>query len=150
MTGDDMKAILVRVGTVSALCVLSAACVSVDPFDRTADPTSPAAARVEALARANTEFPRWADFPDAPRNVPTAADIRNRVMGLEADETRLNTELAAIVWTLGPDDLEPWAERTRNRMDLRLAQTLDPEAAADARAWAESQRRRAVPPPPLD
>lgn len=147
MTGDRMNATLVRVGFAAALCTLAGACASYDPFERPADPTSPAAARVAAMSDADLDYPTWAEFPAAPQNVPTPAEIRTQVLQLEADETRLNGEVSRIVWTLGPDDGEPWAQRTRNRIDMRLAQTLDPEAMALAVAWAEQQRRRAAPPP---
>ena len=155
MTGGGMNATLdrlaapMRLASGLLLAGLCAACVA-SPFDRAADPSSPAAARVNELASANTAYPRWEDFPAEPTNVPTAADIRNGVLGLQASETRLNTQLAALQWTLGPDDGEPWAERTRNRIDLRLAQSLDPDFLQRQLDWAEQQRRRSVAPPRLN
>ena len=71
-----------------------------------------AAQRVAVLARADQSYPRWEDFPAAPQNVPAAADIRNRVLGLESAERQLNRDVAAIDWTLDQGDGEPWAERT--------------------------------------
>lgn len=125
-------------------------CVSYDPFDESTDAASPAAARVQALTSAPLEFPRWADFPAAPRDVPTAEDIRRQVVALEGADAQLAREVAAIGWFLGPEDLEPWAARTRNRLDRALAQPAAPGAVAEAEAWARQLRERATPPPPID
>ncbi|MBN8552713.1 MAG: hypothetical protein J0L52_07445 [Caulobacterales bacterium] len=156
MTANEMKASLRRIKPgaclVAALVLAGATsgCMAYDPFDRTIDPTSPAAQRVEALTQSDMAYPRWADFPPAPQNVPTETDIRNQVLGLESSELRLNREVAAIVWTLTPADGGPWAERTRNRVDVRLARPARPDEAAEAVAWAQRMRQRAEPPPPID
>lgn len=159
MTGDEMNATARRFLRRGRAPLLAAAlvaagglsgCASYDPFDEPTDPTSPAAARVEALTGADMSYPRWAEFPAAPRDVPTAADIREQVVALEAADAALGREVAAIAWFLGPEDLEPWAARTRNRVDRRLAQPAPPGAVAEAEAWARAQRARATPPPPID
>lgn len=155
MTGDGMNASLHRIESLArlaaalALTGLVSGCVTYDPFDQSIDATSPAAQRVNAVAHADQSYPRWEDFPAAPQNVPTATDIRNRVSGLEASELELNRELAAIQWTLTTDDGAPWAERTLNRVDPRLARPARPDEAAEAVAWAQRMRERAVPPPPI-
>lgn len=156
MTGSGMNATLDRVGwwsraaAVCGLAGLMAGCMSYDPFNRATDPNSPAAQRVESLARADQAFPRWEDFPAEPQNVPTTADIRNQVVALQGADSALDRDVAAIVWTLNEDDGEPWAARTRNRVNMRLAQAVDPAAVAEALAWAERQRARSQPPPPLN
>lgn len=154
MTGDEMNATLDRVATtlgrlagLAALGLLSA-CVS-SPFDRAADPTSPAAQRVETLARRDGAFPRWEDFPAAPQNVPTAADIRARVVAIEAAEAQLGQQVRAIQWTLNESDGDPWARRVRARITPQLARPVEPNAMSEALAWAERLRRRAAPPPPV-
>lgn len=155
MTGDGMNASPHRIESVAHLAValaltgLVSGCMTYDPFNQSIDASSPAAHRVDAVTRADRPYPRWEDFPAAPQNVPTATDIRNRVLGLEAAEVELNRELAAIQWTLTPDDGAPWAERTLNRIDPRLARPARPDEAAEALAWAQRMRERAVPPPPI-
>lgn len=156
MTGDVMNANLVRIGfwarglAIAAAGCLVTGCMAYDPFNQTIDPNSAAAQRVEALARADDSFPRWEDFPAEPQNVPTAADIRNQVRGLQADETELNRQVAAIDWTLDESDGAPWAERTRNRIDPRLARPVDPNEVAEALTWAARMRARSTPPPPIN
>ena len=157
MTGDEMnttarrfpnrvRAVLLAAGVAAGL----GGCLGYDPFDTPTDPASPAAARVDMLATADQSYPRWEDFPAAPQDVPTVTDIRNRVVALETADAALTRDVAAIDWFLGPEDLEPWAERTRNRIDLSLAQPADPDALAEAEAWARRLRERAVPPPPIE
>lgn len=156
MTGDVMNANLVRIGfwarglAIAAAGCAATGCMAYDPFNQTIDANSAAAQRVEALARADDSFPRWEDFPAEPQNVPTAADIRNQVSALEASEVQLNRQVAAIDWTLDEDDGDPWAQRTRNRIDPRLARPVDPEAMAEALAWARRMRERSDPPPPIN
>lgn len=155
MTGTGMNASPHRIdfalrlfAVAGAICALGG-CATYDPFNPATDPSSPAASRVETLARADQTYPRWEDFPAAPQNVPSAGDIRTQVVNLEASELRLNREISAIQWTLTQDDLEPWAGRTRNRVDPRLSRPVDPNELADALAWAERIRARATPPPPI-
>lgn len=156
MTGNRMKASRQRIESWARLALVFAGglsvsgCLGLDPFNQEIDPNSPAAQHVASLARADDSYPRWADFPAAPQNVPTAADIRNRVLGLEAAEAQLNSQVAAIDWTLTEADGDPWAIRTRNRIDPRLARPVDPNAVAEALAWAERMRERSVPPPPIN
>jgi len=156
MTGDRMNASLhridfwARLAAVAALAGVASGCMAYDPFSQAIDPNSAAAQRVAELARADRTYPRWRDFPAAPQNVPTETDIRNRVLGLEASEMQLNREIAAIDWTLTQADGDPWAGRTRNRLNPQLARPADPNAIPDALAWAERERQRAVPPPPIN
>ena len=156
MTGGGMNASLQRIESlarVAAAVALAGAvsgCMAYDPFNQTIDPNSSAAQRVAALARADDSYPTWADFPAAPQNVPTAADIRNRVLNLETAELELNRQVAGIDWTLDEDDREPWAERTRNRLNPRLTRPVDPSEVSEALAWAERMRARSTPPPPIN
>jgi len=156
MTGDGMNASLQRIESwarlVAAVALAGAVsgCMAYDPFNQTIDPNSPAAQRVAALARADQSYPRWADFPAAPQNVPTDADIRNRVLGLETAELQLNRQVSAIDWTLTEADGEPWAIRSRNRIDPRLARPVDPDVLAEALTWARRMRERSEPPPPIN
>lgn len=156
MTGDRMKASRQRIESwmrltlIAAMAGVASGCMSISPFNQEIDPTSPAAQRVAALARADDSYPRWADFPAAPQNVPTATDIRNRVLELEAAEALLDRQVEAIDWTLNEDDGDPWAIRTRNRIDPRLSRPVDPDAVAEAVAWARRMRERSEPPPPIN
>ena len=156
MTGDGMNASVqriesgVRLAAALALAGVVSGCMAYDPFNQDIDPNSAAAQRVAVLARADQSYPRWEDFPAAPQNVPAAADIRNRVLGLESAERQLNRDVAAIDWTLDQGDGEPWAERTRNRIDRRLSRPVDSNSIPEAVAWAQRMRDRSAPPPPIN
>lgn len=155
MTSGEMNGNLMRIVSLMrgvALMGLIGAltgCMAYDPFNQAIDPNSAAAQRVEALARADDAYPRWDEFPAAPQNVPTAADIRNQVRTLEAADAQLNRQIAAIEWTLDERDGDPWARRTRNRIDPRLAQPVDPDEMAEALSWARRLSDRATPPPAI-
>lgn len=156
MTSDEMNGNLVRIGSLSRFIALTAlagaltGCAAYDPFNQGIDPNSAAAQRVEALARADDSYPRWADFPAAPQNVPTPREIRNQVQALEAADAQLNRQVAAIDWTLDERDGDPWARRVRNRIDPRLAQPVDPAEVAEALRWAQALRERSDPPPQIN
>ncbi|MGA9658407.1 MAG: hypothetical protein WBQ60_04820 [Asticcacaulis sp.] len=108
-----------------------------------ADPAQPVAA--PPAANLNS-MPKWSEFPVPPKDVPTAADIRQKVLVAENKRRQLNTEVDAIVWDEG--DPDAYAKAAFAKIDPEKSEALSlyttPEAM-DARA--AELRRRAAPPP---
>lgn len=156
MTCGAMKATARRLSpalrAVASLAVASslAACAATDALAPVTDQTSAAAPSVEAALAQVDGYPRWREFPADPRNVPTTADIRARVEGVEADQAVLEQQVAGIGWTLDRLDLEPWAQAARARLDPRLARAATPEQFREIEPWAAALRERAEAPPPVD
>jgi hypothetical protein len=133
-----------------ALAVLTgslmlAGCLAHDPFAMPADPQSAAAQQVNEAAAQDRPFPRWADFPAAPRDVPTAEDFRMRVVETEEAQRILAAQASQLQWEL--DNTESWAEATRSLVDAGLAEPAPADAAQLTEAWAAAARAKAVPPP---
>ena len=138
---------LIALGAVAAAVVLGG-CANMSALNPTTDSTSPAAARVDALARADQTYPEWKDFPAEPQGVPTPAEFGGRVLEVEADQSLLARQVAAIDWTINYDP-QAWAAEVSSRIDRRLAQPAPANALAEAEAYAAALRRRAAPPPPI-
>ena len=139
---------IVKAGAGAILGLSLAGCLSTNPFDPPVDQSSPAAAQVETLARADADYPRWRDFPAAPQNVPTPAEIRTQVTLLETRQDAFATEVAALRWTL-TENPEAWARQVASNINARLATPPPADATAQAEAFAARLRERAVPPPPI-
>jgi hypothetical protein len=120
-------------------------CVA-DPFNHPTDPSSPVAAEVNQLANTNAPYPRWSQFPAAPKNVPTLPQFAAKARDVSATQTQLLTEASQIQWTL--NDPDALAREARARIDPTLAVPAVPNAMADVEAWAAEARARATPPPP--
>lgn len=120
----------------------------VGAFDPAVDPTSPAAARVEALVAANREYPRWADFPRSREPLPAPQEIAARVDGLEAASGELAAAAARIDWqTTG--DAATYAEAARARVAAVPVDPVSAETAAEIEAFARRARERGRAPPPI-
>ena len=103
---------------------------------------------VEALVAANRTYPRWADFPAAPVDLPTSQALAARVDDLQGSSLRLAGETSSIDWTL--DDPETLAAETRRAVG---AVPTSPDAVrteAEVEAFARRLRERAKAPPPID
>lgn len=129
----------------SAGAVMLSGCLASDPFAPPTDPQSAAAQQVNEAAARNMPYPRWSEFPAAPRDVPTAEDIRMQVVSTEEAKAILQAQAAELVWTL--DDSEGWATAQRSLLDMSLAQPAPADAAAQTEAWAAAARAEAIPPP---
>jgi len=121
----------------------------VGAFDPQADASSPLAPRVQALVDANREYPRWADFPKSPTDLPTTVEVASRVNTVRATGGALAGEVSRIDWQL--TDPEGFARDMEARV---AASTPAPAPAtvqtqAEIEALAERLRRRAAPPPPI-
>lgn len=125
--------------------LLLAGCLAHDPFAPPTDPGSAAAAQVNAAAAKDRPFPRWADFPAAPRDVPTAEQFGMRVVETEEAKAILEAQARELVWTL--DNTEGWATASRGFIDPNLAQPAPADSRARSEAWAAEMRAKATPPP---
>lgn len=147
MTGLKMNASAMKILAISAVCGLLGACGA--PFAAKTDPQSPLTGRIQGLVDANREYPRWADFPAAPTDVPDAGVIAAQVAGLDQTGEALNRSAAAIDWTLS-DDPEAYASEIRRRVEGARMSADTARTAAEVEAFARSLRERSEPPPPID
>ncbi|MFT4954818.1 MAG: hypothetical protein ACI8U3_001192 [Brevundimonas sp.] len=147
MTGLKMNASAMKILAISAVCGLVGACGA--PFAAKTDPQSPLTERIQGLVDANREYPRWADFPSAPTDVPDAGVIAAQVAGLDQTGEALNRSAAAIDWTLN-DDPEAYASEIRRRVEGARMSVDTARTAAEVEAFARSLRERSEPPPPID
>jgi hypothetical protein len=122
-----------------------AGCLAHDPFAPPTDPKSAAAQQVNEAAARDAPFPRWADFPAKPKDVPTAEEFGMRVVETEEAKAILEAQARELVWTL--DNTEGWATAARDFVDPRFAQPAPPDSRAQTEAWAAEMRARATPPP---
>jgi hypothetical protein len=147
MTGLKMNASATKILAISAVCALLGACGA--PFAAKTDPQSPLTERIQGLVDANREYPRWADFPAAPTDVPDTAVIAAQVAGLDQTGEALNRSVAAIDWTLA-DDPNAWADGVRRRVEGARMSVGTARTAAEIDAFVRSLRERSEPPPPID
>ena len=61
-------------------------------------------------------YPRWADFPATPTDLPQPAQIAANVGALNADSSRLATQVAGIDWTMDSDPTA-FVESIQQRFD---------------------------------
>jgi hypothetical protein len=125
-----------------------ATCGCTTALNRSQVAASQMSERVEALVAANRTYPRWADFPAAPVDLPTSQALAARVDDLQGSSLRLAGETSSIDWTL--DDPETLAAETRRAVG---AVPTSPDAVrteAEVEAFARRLRERAKAPPPID
>jgi len=117
-------------------------------FDPATDPSSPAAARVDALVAANREYPRWADFPRQTEPLPAPVEIAARVEALEGASGELAAAAARIDWqTTG--DAAAYAAAARARVDAVDVDPVTADTAAKIEEFARRARERGRAPPPI-
>ncbi len=119
----------------------------VGAFDPEADASSPLAPRVQALVDANRGYPRWADFPKSPTDLPTTVEVASRVNTVRATGGALAGEVSRIDWTL--TDPEAFARDMEARVAAAQPAPATVQTQAEIEALAERLRRRAAPPPPI-
>ncbi len=126
---------LIGPACVIALCGVSF--VAVQASAQTAAPETPP---VPSTA------PHWSEFPAAPENVPTVADIRMKVDAQLQKQRQLQSELAALNW----DPQEPdkiYAEATSHIVPAMLTSVDPAMTPAQVDAYAANLRAKAAPPP---
>ena len=147
MTGLKMNASAMKILAISAVCASLAACGS--RFAAETEPTSSLSGRIQGLVDANREYPRWADFPAMPTDVPQPEAIAAQVAGLDRTGQALDQSVAAIDWTL-TEDPNAWAAGVRSRVEGARMSVGTARTAAEIEAFAQSLRERSEPPPPID
>ena len=128
-------------------CALAAggltACVG-NPFDESGvDPTSPVAADVARLARANTDYPTFSELPAKPTDVRPLRAFGQAAREVNALKADIERRTAENTWTL--NNTEAFAAAAR----VQAGPELEPAARTDTEAFAAEGRARATPPPPL-
>ncbi len=131
----------------TGLLLLTGGCVG--SFDPETDATSPLAPRIQELVESHREYPRWADFPAAPTDLPQPAQVAANVQALNAGSGALAGQVAKIDWTL---DRDPTAfiESIRQRFDPVKMAPIGAQTPEEVEAFAAALRRRAAAPPPID
>ena len=150
MTGVEMNVFLSKktiLPAMTGLLLLTGGCVG--SFDPQTDATSPLAPRIQHLVDANREYPRWADFPAAPTDMPQPAQVAAKVQALNAGSGVLATQVAGIDWTLD-NDPAAFVESINRRFDPARMAPLGAQTPEEVEAFAETLRRRAAAPPPID
>ena len=147
MTGLKMNASAMKILAISAVCASLAACGS--RFAAETEATSLLSGRIQGLVDANREYPRWADFPAMPTDVPQPEAVAAQVAGLDRTGEALDQSVAAIDWTLTGDP-NAWASGVRSRVEGARMSVGTARTAAEIEAFARSLRERSEPPPPID
>ena len=117
-------------------------------FASQTDEASPLAPRIQTLVDGNRRYPQWADFPDAPSDLPAPGQIAANVQALDGQGRALGGEVARIEWTLA--DAEAMAAEVRAQTEAAPVSPDSARTAAEIDAFAQSLRDRAKAPPPID
>ena len=133
--------------SIAAATAGAAGCVGA--FNPEADPTSPVAARVQALVDTNREYPRWTDFPRSPEPPPEPARIAAAVTTLKISGAALAGEISRIDWTLTEDPAD-FAADVQARVDAVQVAPVTQETLAEIDEFARRSRERGRAPPPVD
>ena len=150
MTGLKMNAPAMKKAALAAVMgglFLTGACAA--PFQAPVDPEAPLSDRIQGLVDANRDYPRWADFPAMPTDVPQPEAVAAQVAGLDRTGEALDQSVAAIDWTLTGDP-NAWASGVRSRVEGARMSVGTARTAAEIEAFAQSLRERSEPPPPID
>ena len=131
----------------TGLLLLTGGCVG--SFDPQTDATSPLAPRIQELVDTHRAYPRWADFPAAPTDLPPPPQVAAAVGTLNADSGALATQVAGIDWTLDSDPAA-FVESINRRFDPARMAPIGAQTPDEVEVFAESLRRRAAAPPPID
>ncbi|MNK09684.1 hypothetical protein D3C87_276530 [compost metagenome] len=131
----------------TGLLLLTGGCVG--SFDPQTDATSPLAPRIQELVDTHRAYPRWADFPATPTDLPPPTQVAAAVGTLNADSGALATQVAGIDWTLDSDPAA-FVESISRRFDPARMAPIGAQTPDEVEAFAESLRRRAAAPPPID
>ena len=131
----------------TGLMLAAGGCVG--SFDPQTDATSTMAPRVQEIVDVHRQYPRWADFPAAPRDVPQPGQVAANVNALNASSGVLATQVAGIDWTLESDPAA-FVESISRRFDPARMAPIGAQTPEEVEAFAEALRHRAAAPPPID
>jgi hypothetical protein len=136
------RAVLSRFLVMGGACGLMSACVH--PFrDAPVDPRSPIAAEVAKTVRPGAPYPTFAAFPKIPTDIRPHKQYGQAAAKIEADAQALKTATADDTWTLAGTDT--FAAKVRTD----AGPVLPPVTPGDTEAFANDQKARATPPPPV-
>jgi len=136
-----------RTKNVTALCLIAFAASACAAMTPTGDTVSPIDARIRAAVDANRTYPQWADFPAAPRDLPTPTQLAQRVNTLQATRGALAGEVSRLEWDItSAGELE---QALTDRITVVPPSPTGLQTQAEIDAFAERLRRRATPPPPV-
>jgi hypothetical protein len=101
-----------------------------------------------AVAKTHSGFPRWGDFPPPPQNVPTAKDIRARVMTL----SDVRRDYLSVVNRLEWDMTDPVAYQAQTiaRIDQSKSALIETMTCEEVLEFARQKQKLATPPPVAD
>jgi len=128
-------------------CVGAAALLSGcmgNPFATAAvDPTSPVAADVARMARADGDYPSFSEIPPIPADQRPLREFGRAADQLEGASAKLDRETAPGTWTL--TGTEGFAKRAQGL--VAPGGDTDASTTAASEAFARQIRERATPPP---
>lgn len=114
-----------------------------NPFqDAQVDPRSPVAAEVAKAARANADYPSFAEIPAVPTDVRPLAMWGRDARAAQQARAELERATAPETWSLS--NTEGFAATARRQ----AGPEIQPASPANTDAYANELRRRATPPPP--
>jgi hypothetical protein len=126
----------------TAGCALLSGCMS-NPFrEAQVDPNSPVAAEVARAAHTNKGYPTFAGIPPVPKDVRPPGQYGRQAQTIEQAREDLEAKTAPETWTLSGTDT--FAARAQHE----AGPEAPPTANGDTAAFANTQRKRATPPPP--
>ena len=111
------------------------------------DAQSPLAPRVQQIVDKHRVYPRWADFPATPSDLPRPVELATRVDALNASGMALDGEAARLEWTLS--DPAAFAAQVNRRIQAAPVSPMSAQTQEEIEALAERLRQRATAPPPV-
>ena len=111
----------------------------------TVDPNSPVAKDVLYASQHPGPYPRFRDIPEVPTDIRPASEWRVAVADLKRRKVALDAEAAALPPAL--TDTEAYAAQHRAKVGAQPSEVPPPDAEQQTRAYAQSLRERATPPP---
>ncbi|WP_333591873.1 hypothetical protein [Brevundimonas sp.] len=111
------------------------------------DAQSPLAPRVQQIVDTHRVYPRWADFPATPSDLPRPVELATRVDALNASSAVLDGEAARLEWTLS--DPAAFVAQVNRRIQAAPVSPMSAQTQEEIEALAERLRQRATAPPPV-
>ena len=110
------------------------------------DPNSPVAKDVIEASRHPGPYPSFADIPEVPTDIRPVSEWRAAVLDLKHRQARLGAEAGALPPAL--TDTDAYAALHRSKAGAQPTDIPPEDAEQRTRAYAQSLRERATPPPP--
>jgi hypothetical protein len=114
-----------------------------NPFrDAQVDPNSPIAPEAARIGRMHADYPTFASIPAPPKDVRPVRQYGRDAQAVEAARADLERQTAPESWSL--NDTEGFVAKGRAAAGTEAA----PTASGETADFANTQRKRATPPPP--